>query len=332
MNNYFIILASGQSKRFNSKKPKQFNIYKNKALFKHSLEKATKSKLFKKIILVVNNKKSIKDYLDLYINYKLKLAEARSLGYDKKESYLNEYEGYKEQLIKNYLTDKKITEELLQEAYSRKLEEVKAQHILVRFNSQQDTRSKLNQIQALRNRFLNEDFETLRKEIHDGQSIFVEDLGYFSAFKMVYDFENAAYNTAVGEISQPFKTQFGYHVVKVLDKRRSRGKAEVAHIMIANNSKDTTQTPEQRINELHRLLLQGESFESLAKQYSDDKSSAANGGKLKPFASGEINSEIFVDTAFNLNEGEISTPIQSQFGWHIIKWIRPRCCRGLPEE
>ena len=277
--------------------------------------------VYEKNINLVQDKqqKSIKDYLDLYINYKLKLAEARSLGYDKKESYLSEYKGYKEQLIKNYLTDKKITEELLQEAYSRKLEEVKAQHILVRFNSQQDTRSKLNQIQALRNRFLNEDFQTLRKEIHDGQSIFVEDLGYFSAFKMVYDFENAAYNTAVGEISQPFKTQFGYHVVKVLDKRRSRGKAEVAHIMIANNSKDTTQTPEQRINELHRLLLQGESFESLAKQYSDDKSSAANGGKLKPFASGEINSEIFVDTAFNLNEGEISTPIQSQFGWHVIK-------------
>jgi peptidyl-prolyl cis-trans isomerase SurA len=125
--------------------------------------------IYEKNINLVQDKqqKSIKDYLDLYINYKLKLAEARSLGYDKKESYLNEYEGYKEQLIKNYLTDKKITEELLQEAYSRKLEEVKAQHILVRFNSQQDTHSKLNQIQALRNRFLNEDFETLRKEIHD---------------------------------------------------------------------------------------------------------------------------------------------------------------------
>ena len=94
--------------------------------------------VYEKNINLVQNKQqnSIKDYLDLYINYKLKLAEARSLGYDKKESYLSEYKGYKEQLIKNYLTDKKITEELLQEAYSRKLEEVKAQHILVRFNSQ----------------------------------------------------------------------------------------------------------------------------------------------------------------------------------------------------
>ena len=90
---------------------------------------------------------------------------------------------------------------------------------------------------------------------------------YFSAFKMVYDFENAAYNTAVGEISQPFKTQFGYHVVKVLDKRRSRGKAEAAHIMIANNSKDTTQTPEQRINEIHRLLLQGDPRSSLRSRH-----------------------------------------------------------------
>ena len=168
---------------------------------------------------------------------------------------------------------------------------------------------------------MNEDFETLKKSIHNGNSVFVEDVGYFSAFKMVYDFENAAYNTAIGEISQPFKTQFGYHVVKVLDKRASKGQAEAAHIMIASNSKDSVQTPEQRIKELYRLLQQGESFENLAKQYSDDKSSAVNGGKLKPFKSGDINSEIFVDTAFGLDKNKISNPIQTQYGWHIIKLL-----------
>lgn len=278
--------------------------------------------IYNKNIQLVEDKgqNGIEDYLELYINYKLKIADAKSEDFDKKQSYLKEYEKYKNQLIKTFLTDKKVTSELLQEAYSRTKVEVKAQHILVRTTGQ-DTLSALNQIREFRSRFLNESFENLKKSIHNGNDIFVEDLGYFSAFKMVYDFENAAYNTPVGEISQPFKTQFGYHVVKVLNKRPSLGQAEAAHIMIAKKSNNTEQTAEQRINELYRLIEQGESFEDLAKQYSDDKSSAENGGKLKPFKSGEINSELFVDTAFSLDVGAISNPIQTKYGWHIIKLL-----------
>ena len=278
--------------------------------------------IYSKNIQLVEDKgqNGIEDYLELYINYKLKIADAKSEDFDKKQSYLKEYEKYKNQLIKTFLTDKKVTSELLQEAYSRTKVEVKAQHILVRTTGQ-DTLSALNQIREFRSRFLNESFENLKKSIHNGNDIFVEDLGYFSAFKMVYDFENAAYNTPVGEISQPFKTQFGYHVVKVLNKRPSLGQAEAAHIMIAKKSNNTEQTAEQRINELYRLIEQGESFEDLAKQYSDDKSSAENGGKLKPFKSGEINSELFVDTAFSLDVGAISNPIQTKYGWHIIKLL-----------
>jgi peptidyl-prolyl cis-trans isomerase SurA len=167
-----------------------------------------------------------------------------------------------------------------------------------------------------------EDFTSLRTALHDGKSVFVEDLGYFSAFKMVYDFENAAFNTPLGQTSKPFRTQFGYHVVKVLDKRPSKGKVQVAHIMIANNPKDSTLVPENRIKEIYRSIQEGDSFESLAKQFSDDKSSAAKGGVMNPFKSGDIRSEIFVNTAFGLKEiGAISEPIQSQFGWHILKLI-----------
>ena len=274
----------------------------------------------KNINLVQDDRqKDIDGYLELYLNYKLKLAEARALKYDQKQSYKQEYEGYRKQLQQKYLTDKNVTKELIKEAYDRTIEEVQAQHILMRTSAVQDTLAALEKLKVLRNRFLNEDFDLLKKELHDGKNIFVEDLGYFSAFKMVYDFENAAFTTSIGDVSQPFKTQFGYHIVKVLNKRRSRGQAKAAHIMIAHNSKDSLQTPEQRINDLHRLLLQGESFENLAKQFSDDKSSAVNGGNLKPFSSGEINSEIFVDTAFSLEDGAISSPIRTKFGWHIIK-------------
>ena len=264
-------------------------------------------------------------YLNLFINYKLKLAEAKLLGYDQKESYLKEFNMHKEQLSKAYMTDQKVSEALLREAYERTKNEVYAQHILVRLQPGQDTLKAYNKIKALRSRFQNEEFSDLQNELHNGKSIFVEDLGYFSAFKMVYDFENMAFGTPVDSISEPFKTQFGYHVLKVIDKRPSRGQVEVAHIMVSNTKRDSTIVPEKRIRELHRLVIQGEDFESLAKQFSDDKSSAMKGGVLRPFKSGEINSEIFVETAFKLeNVGDISNPIETQFGWHIIKLLSKR--------
>ncbi len=268
------------------------------------------------------SQKNIDHYLNLYTNYKLKLKEARTLGFDKKDSYKKEFESYKNQLSNTYTSDTEVTEALIKEAYNRTVNEVKAQHVLVRIKPGQDTLAAYEKIQALRPRMVKEDFKSLRAELHDGKSIFVEDLGYFSAFKMVYDFENAAFNTPLGQTSKPFRTQFGYHVVKVLNKRPSKGRVQVAHIMIANTQNDSTLVPEKRIKEIYRSIQEGDSFESLAKQFSDDKSSAAKGGVMNPFKSGDIRSEIFVNTAFGLKDiGAISEPIQTQFGWHILKLI-----------
>ena len=211
------------------------------------------------------------------------------------------------------MTDKNVTDDLVREAYDRTVNEIKAQHILVLLDEvETDTLAAYSKIEAYRARFINEDFESLKKELHNGKSIFVEDLGYFSAFKMVYNFESAAYETEVGTVSQPFRTRFGFHVVKVLEKRKSKGEVSVAHIMISNTQKDTTLVAKDRIEELHRLLLQGEDFGELAKQFSDDKSSSMRGGELKPFKSGQINSEIFETTAFELSPSNpISKPIQN---------------------
>ena len=270
-----------------------------------------------------DSQKEVESYLKLFINYKLKLAEATSLGYDKDPEYVKELRSYKNQLTQNYLTDKNVTDELVLEAYDRTLNEVKAQHVLVRIEEfETDTLQAYSAIQAFQERLKNDDFESLKKEIHDGKSIFVEDLGFFTAFKMAYKFESVAFNTKVGEVSKPFRTKFGYHVVKVLEKRKSKGQVIVAHIMIANTQKDTTLVAKDRIQELHRLLLQGEDFGNIAKQFSDDKSSSMRSGELKPFKSGQINSTLFENTAFSLKEKEdISEPIQTQFGWHILKLI-----------
>jgi peptidyl-prolyl cis-trans isomerase SurA len=267
------------------------------------------------------SQKDVDEYLKLFVNYKLKLAEAKSLGFHKKPQYIRELNGYKKQLAKNYLTDHEVTDALVKEAYERISYDIKAKHILIRLNpSQKDTLVIYNRLVKLRTRFLNEDFNSLQKEIHNGNTLLVEDLGYFSGFKMVYDFESVAFNTNVGEVSMPFRTQFGYHIVKVLDKRKSRGEVTVGHIMISNNQKDVSFKPEVRIQEIYKLILQDENFESLAMQFSDDKSSAEKGGKLSPFTGGQLSSALFEDVAFSLNKvGEVSEPFQSDYGWHIIK-------------
>ena len=199
--------------------------------------------------------------------------------------------------------------------------DIKASHILVALDENaEDTLAVYNQLLKLRDRVLKEGYSKVQKEVHNGKTIYAEDLGYFSAFKMVYDFETAAYATEVNEVSMPFRTPYGYHIVKIFDKRPSKGTATAAHIMIALEQKDSTLNPEVRINEIYKKLNQGESFEALAKQFSDDKGSARKGGELAPFKSGQLSSEIFENKTFQLqNKGDISQPFKSEYGWHIVK-------------
>lgn len=270
------------------------------------------------------SQKDVNTYLKLFINYKLKLHEAKQMKLDTKPTYIRELASNKKQLSKNYLLDSKITNTLVEEAYRRIEQEVNANHILVRLDQNavaKDTLAAYNQVLKLSIRAQNEGYNNVQKEIHNGETVFAEKLGFFSAFKMVYAFENAAYKTAVGKFSKPFRTRFGYHVVQVLDKRISRGEVTVAHIMLkdVNTKPNNTKT---KINEIYQRLKQGEAFDALAKQFSEDNSTASNGGLLKPFSGGELSIQIFEDQAFNLKEkGELSKPFQSKFGWHIIKLI-----------
>ncbi len=269
------------------------------------------------------SQKDVDGYLKLFTEYQLKLKEARRLKLHEDAKYQREFLRYKNQLTKNYLSENKVTDALVKEAYDRGNLDINASHVLVRLDENAtDTLNAYNKVLNLRERVLNEGFDAVKKEVHNGKTIFLEDLGYFSAFKMVYDFETAAYNTPKGEISMPFRTQFGYHVVKVNDKRPSRGTITAAHIMIALEQKDTLLDPEQRINDIYKKIQQGESFESLAKQLSDDKSSARNGGKLSPFKSGQLSSTEFEDQAFALkNDEDVSKPFKTEYGWHIVKRI-----------
>lgn len=269
------------------------------------------------------SQKDIDGYLKLFTEYQLKLKEARRLKLNEDKKYKREFASYRKQLTKNYLSENKVTDALVKEAYERGNIDINASHILVRLDaSETDTIAAYNAVLALRKRVLNEGFDAVKLEMHNGSTIFLEDLGYFSAFKMVYDFETAAYNTPEDELSMPFRTQFGYHVVNVKEKRPSSGTVTVAHIMVSLKQQDSLLDPEQRINDIYKKINQGESFEALAKQFSDDKSSAKNGGKLSPFKSGQLSSTDFEDVAFSLaNDKAISAPFKTEYGWHIVKRI-----------
>ncbi|WP_456441132.1 peptidylprolyl isomerase [Psychroserpens sp.] len=271
------------------------------------------------------SQKDVDAYLELFINYQLKVKEAKRLELDKDAKYIREFSGYKSQLTKNFMSDSEVTETLVKEAYDRSTMDINASHVLIRIDENvTDTTQVYNRLLQLRDRILKEGYAPVQKEVHNGKTVFAEDLGYFSAFKMVYAFETAAFNTKVGEISMPFRTRFGYHIVNVIDKRPSLGEVTVAHIMVANKDKqkDTLVNPETRIKEIYKKLQQGEKFESLAKQFSDDKSSSGKGGLLTPFTGGQLGSQEFEDMAFSLNKKEeVSEPFETDFGWHIVKLI-----------
>ena len=275
------------------------------------------------------NDNDYKSYLELFINYKLKLEEAYDLGYDKNEDYIKEFQKYKNQLLKGYLTDSESEERLIKEAYERTKKEVQVSHVLIRNSDQtNDSIEIYNRLVDLRVPFLKKDIIEFDKEYNLDKQLIVEDLGYFSAFKMLYEFENIAYDTEVGKVSLPFKTKFGYHILKVTDKRESLGDISVAHIMIYKNSSNA----KTKISSILDSIKNGSSFESMAKLYSQDKRSAARGGLLNKFSAGQINSIPFENAAFSLkNIGDISDPVETKFGWHIIKLLSKNEIKSLEE-
>lgn len=276
-----------------------------------------------------DSQKDLDKYLELFIGYKLKVEKANKLGLQNGSSYQNELKSYRNQLSKNYLNDSKVTNELVQEAYDRMQQEVRASHILVLVDegaSPADTLKAYQKVVAIKKRLdAGEDFVTVAKDASEDPSAKDNggDLGYFSAFRMVYPFENAAYRTKVGQISKPFRTRFGYHIIKVVDKRANRGEVTAAHIMLLKQDENgPKENAKSTIEEIYQKIQQGENFESLAQQFSDDKSSSVRGGVLQRFGSGQLSSEEFENVAFGLKEkNQISTPFETQFGWHIVKLI-----------
>lgn len=269
------------------------------------------------------DQKSLDEYLDLFVKFKLKVIEAEELGFDTIPRLKNELNGYVKKSAEKYLSDSEATENLMKEAYERKKYEIKASHILI--SKGPDSYKKALEV---RNEILKTgDFEAAATKYSQDPS--VKDnkgsLGYFSVFQMVYPFEEAAFTTNVGDISMPVKTRFGHHLLKVYDKRENKGRIKAAHIyskIPKEGDATAKKNAKLKIDEIYNLIqAKSKSFEDLAREYSDDNTSAQKGGELDWFTSGRMVPE-FENVAFALkNKGDVSEPFLTSYGWHIVKLL-----------
>ncbi|MCU0454743.1 MAG: peptidylprolyl isomerase [Bacteroidales bacterium] len=272
----------------------------------------------------------IDSYLQLYVNFKLKVADAKSEGIDTTRTFRNELNGYRTQLAQNYLTDPDTREKVLKQTYQRYLTEVNAWHVLISCPEgaePKDTLAAWQKAAGIRERITGgESFEDVARASSDDPSVKVNggNLGYFTVFQMITPFEDAAYTLRKGAVSEPVRTPYGYHIIKVTDRRPSRGKILPAHIMKISppgTGEKEAKAAEDTIRAIYRKLLDGASFSELAGKYSDHRESASRGGKLDWLGTGELITELS-EAAFSIRDtGGYSEPVRTPYAWHIIKLL-----------
>ncbi|SFA91996.1 peptidylprolyl isomerase [Algoriphagus aquimarinus] len=266
--------------------------------------------------------------LDLFINYKLKVREAEAKGLDQSEEFLREFESFRENLKAPFLIRNSLEEGELRKAYSRMQEIIRASHILLQFPPEA---SKEDSLIVLRMALKIEDeikkngsINDLAVEYSDDPSAQVNkgDLGYFTALQMVQPFEDAAYNLQAGQVSSPVLTNFGYHIIKVLDRQPNPGQVRVSHILVridekAPNGEDLAK---RKVADIYNEIQKESTiWENIVKNYSEDPASSQKGGMLPWFSVGSMIPD-FEMAAFSLTEiGEVSPPIRTRYGYHILR-------------
>jgi peptidyl-prolyl cis-trans isomerase SurA len=296
---------------------------------------------------------AVEDYLKLYTNFKLKVLEAEALMMDTSSTFIKELEGYRTQLAKPYFVDETVNESLLKEAYERSKIDIRASHILIMVDENatpEDTLRAYNKISNILEEIkAGKNFDEAAIEHSDDPSArdreaipnkqrFKKgnkgDLGYFTVFNMVYPFENAAYTTGLNDISPIIRTKYGYHILQINDNKDAMGIAEVAHIFVAlrpEASEEDSLRKAEKINNIYSKIQKGLSFEEAVTEYSEDKGSIKQNGKLSAFSCNRVVPE-FVSVVDKLEVDDISEPVQTAYGFHIIKLISIKKPGTLEEE
>ena len=291
----------------------------------------------------VIDKKSVDEYLDLVVNFRMKVMEAYEMKLDTNAKFKKELEGYRKQLAKPYFSNEEVSEELVEEAYQRKLKDIRASHILINCDKHAlpaDTLKAYNKAMDIRKKALKgEDFGKLAVTYSQDPSArdmkATEttparpgnrgDLGYFSVFDMVYPFETGAYNTKEGEISMPVRSDYGYHIIKVTSVTDAIGSTQAAHIFLRipqDATEEDIQAIKDKADNIYKELMDqdGKNWSTAVSKYSEDRGTAQRDGTLSPFTVSRIVPE-FIETIKQMKPNEISKPVKTNYGYHIIKLI-----------
>lgn len=319
-------------------------------------EKITKNEFIK--VFEKNNIKSekpddkaLEEYLELFTNFRLKVTEAEALGMDTVKSFRDELAGYRKQLAQPYLSDNQATDKMIQEAYEHRKYDIRVSHILIRVErlaSATDTLAAWNKIMQLRKRIIKgEDFGKVamdgsedlsaKDRTADGRTMKGNrgELGFFTAFDMVYPFEAAMYNAKVGEVTLPVRTDFGYHLIKVTSKTPALGKVQLAYIMQifpAKATLDDSLKVADSASLAYKLLQSGIDFGDVAKTFSDDASTAGKGGILPWFGVNRLLPEFTLNIQKMKQKGDFSEPFLTVYGWFIIKLVDQKPIGSFDEE
>ncbi len=292
----------------------------------------------------VIEKKSVDEYLELFTTFRMKVMEAERMKLDTSAKFQKELAGYRKQLAKPFMSSDDITDELIQEAYQRKLKDIRASHILVRCDKNalpSDTLKAYNKAMEIRKKALvkDADFGALADQYSDDPSAKGMkatdqtparpgnhgDLGYFTVFDMVYPFETGAYNTKEGDISMPVRSDFGYHIIKVHSITDAMGSVQAAHIFLQlpfdAPAEDEAAMKQKADNIYNELMAQnGKNWNEMVKQYSDDKGTVSRNGALSSFTVSRIVPE-FIEACKSLEIDQIAKPVRTNYGYHIIKLL-----------
>ncbi|MBQ6770587.1 MAG: peptidylprolyl isomerase [Bacteroidales bacterium] len=302
----------------------------------------------------VIEKKSVDDYLDLFVNFRMKVMEAEAQQLDTSKKFQRELAGYRKQLAKPFMSSDDISDELLQEAYQRKLKDIRASHILIRCDKHalpSDTLKAYNKAMEIRKKALKgEDFGDLAVRYSDDPSAkdmaATEqtparpgnrgDLGYFTVFDMVYPFETGAYNTKEGDISMPVRTDFGYHIIKVNSVTDAMGTIQAAHVFLQlpfDASAEDEAAMKQKADNIYKELMEqnGKNWNEAVNQYSDDRGTVSRGGALSNFTVSRIVPE-FIEACKSIEPNEIAKPVRTMYGYHIIKLISKTGVGSIEKE
>ena len=297
-------------------------------------------------------KKSMEEYLDLFINFKLKVAEAIAQGVDTTEAFKKELAGYRAQATPKYMQDNEAIDSLVQLSYNRQANVRRAAHIAIQCPANADSATIAAaeaKIQLARERVTTgvekkvkqgrkwvtvrepEAFADVAREMTDDPAGKENggELGWIQVFRFVYPFEDAVYNTPVGEVTEVFRSPYGLHIALV-EEERAFEEVHAAHIMkmMPRGSEGMAIDAKKQIDSLYQVVLAGADFAEIATAHSDDKGSAVRGGDLGWFGRGMM-VQPFENITFDMQPGEMSEPFPTRFGWHFVKLYEKRGIQPL---